>query len=58
MAIAIKSIPVLTGDTAKRFVAMADSNKRNTVTSIPESMRQSILRMKERSSKFQLKKPQ
>lgn len=57
MAIAIKSIPVLTGKNAERFVSMANENKGRTTTTIPENMRQAILRMKERSSKFQIKYP-
>ena len=57
MAIAIKSIPILTGETAKRFVEMAEANKGTTATVIPDSMRQSIIRMKERSAKFQIRKP-
>ena len=54
MAIAIKSIPVLTGKSAERFVSMADENKNRKTTTIPEIMRQAILRMKERSNKFQI----
>lgn len=57
MAIAIKSIPVLTGKAAERFVAMADANKGKATTTVPENMRQAILRMKERSCKFEIKYP-
>lgn len=57
MAIAIKSIPVLTGETAERFIAMADANKGRETTFIPQSMRQAILQMNERSRNFQIKKP-
>lgn len=57
MAIAIKSIPVLTGKSAERFVSMADANRGKTTTTIPENMRQAIQRMKERSSKFEIKYP-
>lgn len=57
MAIAIKNIPILTGAAAERFIEMADANKGDAITCIPEEMRQSIRRMAERSSKFQIKKP-
>ena len=57
MAVAIKNIPILTGAVAKRFIAMAEANKEVAITCIPEEMRQSIKRMKERSNKFQIKKP-
>lgn len=56
MAIAIKSIPVLEGDAARRFNAMADMNHQRTTTNIPENMRRSIVDMMERSRNFKLKK--
>lgn len=56
MAIAIKSIPVLEGDAAKRFNAMADVNHHRTKTNIPENVRKSIVDMIERSRNFKLKK--
>lgn len=58
MAIAIKSIPVLKGKAAERFVSMADQNKGTEMTVIPENMRMAILRMKERSKNFKIKYPQ
>ena len=58
MAIAIKSIPVLTGKAAERFVSMADANKGNSTTAIPKDMRAAINRMKERSKSFTIKYPQ
>ena len=57
MAVAIKTIPILTGEVAERFVAMADENMECAITRIPEDMRRSIQRMKERSRKFQIKRP-
>ena len=58
MAIAIKSMPVLKGKAAERFVSMAEENKGNEKTIIPESMRTAIQRMKERSKNFKIKYPQ
>ena len=58
MAIAIKSIPVLTGKAAELFVSMADENKGNSTTAIPKDMRAAINRMKERSKSFTIKYPQ
>ena len=57
MAVAIKTIPILTGAVAERFIAMADANKEDAKTHIPEDMRRSIRQMKERSRKFQIKRP-
>lgn len=57
MAIAIKSIPVLTGKAAERFVSMADANKGNATTVVPKDMRAAIKRMKERSNNFIIKYP-
>ncbi|MBQ8442144.1 MAG: hypothetical protein IJX29_02150 [Bacteroides sp.] len=57
MAIAIKSIPVLTGKAAERFVSMADANKGNTTTIVPKEMHAAIKRMKERSNNFTIKYP-
>lgn len=57
MAIAIKSIPVLTGKAAERFVSMADANRNRETTRIPESMRVAIQQMKERSKGFRIKHP-
>lgn len=47
----------MTGETAERFIAMAEANKGEKNTFIPQSMRQSILQMNERSRNFQIKKP-
>lgn len=47
----------MTGETAERFIAMADANKGRETTFIPQSMRQAILQMNERSRNFQIKKP-
>lgn len=57
MAIAIKSIPVLTGKAAERFVSMADANKEKVKTIVPKEMCTAIKRMKERSNNFTIKYP-
>lgn len=58
MAIAIKSIPVLTGAAAKRFVEMAEANEsRASVTIIPQEMQDSIRQMMERSRRVVIKHP-
>lgn len=57
MAVAIKSIPVLEGKAARRFVDMADANKGKPTTGVSEDMREAIRRMKERSSNFKIKYP-
>lgn len=57
MAIAIKSIPVLTGKTAERFISMANENKGSATTIVPKEMRAAIERMKERSNNFIIKYP-
>ena len=36
MAIAIKTIPVLTGDVAERFIEIAESSRNTATTVIPE----------------------
>lgn len=56
MAIAIKSIPVLEGNAAKRFNMIVDNHHNETVTTIPENMRKSIVNMLERSRNFKLKR--
>lgn len=55
MAIAIKSIPVLEGNAAKRFDMMIDAHHNKTITIVPEEMRKSIAEMMERSRNFKLK---
>ena len=55
MAIAIKSIPVLTGQAAERFVEMAEANGNEQKTEIPQSMQVSIMRMMERSRQTTIK---
>ena len=36
MALAIKTIPVLTGDVAERFIEIAESSRNTATTVIPE----------------------
>lgn len=54
MALEIRDIPVLTGETAERFVEEAERNAREGhVVSFPEEFVQSVERMMERSRKLQ-----
>lgn len=46
MAIAIKTIPVLTGDVAERFIEIAESSRNTATTVIPEGVQDAIRRMK------------
>lgn len=55
MAIAIKSIPVLTGKTAERFIEMAEANGYEQQTVIPQAMQQFIVKMMERSRRVVIK---
>ena len=43
MAIAIKTIPVLTGDVAERFIEIAESSRNTATTVIPEGAQDAIL---------------
>lgn len=52
MAISIKTIPVLTGETAERFVLEADVNSANNCPSLSETMEKAISNMLETSRKF------
>lgn len=56
MAITIRTIPVLTGETAKRFVEMAEANNGHEQTSVPAQMKESINRMMERSRNIVIKR--
>lgn len=50
MAMTMKSIPILTGDAAERFIRMAEENEASSErTVIPEKLKESIKRMMERS---------
>ena len=49
MAIAIKTIPVLSGDVAERFIEIAESGRNTPTTVIPEGAQEAIRRMVERS---------
>lgn len=52
MAISIKTIPVLTGETASRFVLEAEANSANSRPSLSETMEKAISNMLETSRKF------
>ena len=45
MAIAIKTIPVLTGDVAERFIEIVESSRNTPTTVIPEGAQEAIRRM-------------
>lgn len=57
MALAIKTIPVLTGDVAARFIEIAESSRNTTTTVIPEGAQDAIRRMMERSKNAKIKLP-
>ena len=57
MAIAIKTIPVLTGDVAERFIEIAESSRNTATTVIPEGAQDAIRRMMERSKNVKIKLP-
>lgn len=57
MAIAIKTIPVLTGDVAERFIEIAESSRNTPTTVIPEGAQDAICRMMERSKNVKIKLP-
>lgn len=56
MAITIRTIPVLNGETAQRFVEMAEANNGHEQTSVPAQMKASISRMMERSRNIVIKR--
>ncbi len=58
MAIAIKTIPVLTGKTAERFVELAEGSHGYATTAIPQKTQVAIRRMMERSKNVKVKLPQ
>lgn len=57
MAIAIKTIPVLTGEMAERFVEMAEDSNHKATTVIPANLKNAIHRMMERSKNAKIKVP-
>ena len=57
MAIAIKTIPVLTGEMAERFVEMAENSRNMATTAIPQGAHDAIRRMMERSKNATIKVP-
>ena len=57
MAIAIKTIPVLTGDVAERFIEIAESSRNTPTTVIPEGAQEAIRRMMDRSKNVKIKLP-
>ena len=57
MAIAIKTIPVLTGDVAERFIEIVECGRNTPTTVIPEGAQEAIRRMVERSKNAKIKLP-
>ena len=57
MAIAIKTIPVLSGDVAERFIEIVECGRNTPTTVIPEGAQEAIRRMVERSKKAKIKLP-
>ena len=57
MAIAIKTIPVLTGDVAERFIEIVESGRNTPTTVIPKGAQEAIRRMMERSKNVKIKLP-
>ena len=57
MAIAIKTIPVLSGDVAERFIEIVECGRNTPATVIPEGAQEAIRRMVERSKNAKIKLP-
>ena len=57
MAIAIKTIPVLTGETADRFMELVEDSRNSAATHIPEGAEEAIQRMMVRSKHAKVKLP-
>ena len=57
MAIAIKTIPVLTGDVAERFIEIAESSRNTATPVIIDHTLLAIRRMMERSKNVKIKLP-
>ena len=57
MAIAIKTIPVLSGEVAERFIEIVECGRNTPTTVIPEGVQEAIRRMVERSKNAKIKLP-
>ena len=57
MAIAIKTIPVLSGDVAERFIEIVECGRNTPTPVIPEGAQEAIRRMVERSKNAKIKLP-
>ena len=57
MAIAIKTIPVLTGEVAERFIEIVECGRNTPTTVISEGAQEAIRRMVERSKNAKIKLP-
>ena len=57
MAIAIKTIPVLSGDVAERFIEIVECGRNTPTTVIPEGAQEAIRRMVERSKNAKITLP-
>jgi ribosomal protein S13 len=52
MAMSIKSIPVLTGKTAMKFIAEADNNKNQATPTLSEKSAERLKKVLEKSKSF------
>ena len=57
MAIDIKTIPVLTGEFAERFIEIVECGRNTPTTVTPEGAQDAIRRMVERSKNAKIKLP-
>ena len=57
MAIDIKTIPVLSGYVAERFIEIVECGRNTPTTVIPEGAQEAIRRMVERSKNAKIKLP-
>ena len=57
MAIAIKTIPALTGEVAERFIEIVECGRNTPTTVIPEGAQEAIRRMVECSKNAKIKLP-
>ena len=57
MAKVIKTIPVLTGEVAERFIEIVECGRNTPTTVIPEGAQEAIRRMVERSKNAKIKLP-
>jgi len=57
MATTIRTIPILSGKTAERFIEMAEANEAQPKTVVPLELKTAISRMMQRSRNIIIKHP-